>query len=587
MLQPAYRAETQTETGGTGMSAWARAGAVLLTLAALTTGADGQVRLSFQGQPYFDGAMKLSLEAPAHVGQTPLFAFGLDPLLTPLPSEYGPWHVGLLLGVVAMPPIAADGLMQFGFAMPSEDPSSLGVPLVVQGWVPVGASGLLSNPATLAMAWPNHLPGEALTYSSPNAMLQGNFGDRVAAGDLDDDGHMDLVVGARTEDFAGHDRAGRAYVFWGPDFVSSTTLDPQQPQAWGAFGTGLLVADLDGDGVDDLVVAESSGDFAPGTGGPPAWLHFYYGGPGFSASPVVSLPSAGAGYEVVTYGRELVAGDLDHDGDLDIAVGVPKATVGLLADAGRVDVLWGPDFLQRTVLTAPQPQASGGFGVNLAVGDIDGDGVDDLVESSCGTDVGGVVNIGSAHVYRGPGLQFQQVLDNPLPMGSQSCFGWQLHLGDLDGDGLDEVVVSDLRDHVFVFEAPSLLTWQVVPKPPTGTVNPFGETAYGDWLGTEDVNDDGFVDLVIGDPFDGEVGGCWPTSSGVVFAALGPFHATFQHIVDVTQACGDEFGWSFALVDLDGDGERELVTGAPTVDAPGVLNCGRVTVFELEVQAQN
>lgn len=546
----------------------------LALLLPLSAPASAQIQLSFQGEPYFDGAMKMSLEAPGHVGEVPLVAFGLLPLAPPAISDYGPYHIGLLLGVIPTAPIGADERMDLSFAMPTEDPGVVGVSLIVQGFL----DNQLSNPASLTMAYPYFVPEDALVITSPNPMQQANFGDRVAYGDLNDDGHQDIIVGAWFEDYLGIEKSGRVYIFWGPDFATHLPLNPADPKPWGEMGIGLAVGDTDGDGIDDLIAVEDSGDgLVAGVG----YIHVYGGGEDFLTTPTSTIPSPGGGLVYSFWGRAVTTGDFDGDSFDDIAIGVDKATVNGLTRAGRVDVYWGPDFTTRTEVISPEPEQDDNFGVHVASGDANGDGIDDLFEASCGDDVGGLMNVGSAHVFAGPDFHVLKSIPNPLPEATLPCFGWALHAADLDDDGLAEAIISDQRDRVFIFWGPSYQTYQLVPKPPTSTQNPFGETAYGDSFAVGDINADGVTDLIIGDPFDGELVGCPVTAGGLILGALGPFYSTFHRVGDFNPSCGSHFGWGLTLGDVDGDGRPEAIVGSDTADDGGIVNSGRVTILDL------
>lgn len=89
---------------------------------------------------------------------------------------------------------------------------------------------------------------------SPNAEPGGQFGHSVAgAGDIDSDGCPDIVVGAPEEDYSMTD-AGRAYVFSGADGSVLLRLLSSYP-GYGRFGYSVSGAgDVDDDGHDDVTI---------------------------------------------------------------------------------------------------------------------------------------------------------------------------------------------------------------------------------------------------------------------------------------------------------------------------------------------
>lgn len=155
------------------------------------------------------------------------------------------------------------------------------------------------------------------------------FGDSLAAGDLDGDGRAELVVSSPGADVAAGD-SGAVYIY---TFKNGTAALLRQPLTGilrgAAFGAGLAVADFDADGDLDLIVGSPLGDLAPtnairnrGT------VDIYVSE---RSSPVPELPAVRLGGSDLTregalvarssseLGRALVVADLNRDGRVDVA----------------------------------------------------------------------------------------------------------------------------------------------------------------------------------------------------------------------------------------------------------------------------
>ena len=161
------------------------------------------------------------------------------------------------------------------------------------------------------------------------------FGHCLATGDLDADGNTEIVVGAPglTDSIAGV-HAGGVYVF---SLSALDTLSADVPAAtlaeWtiagtgsrGRFGSAVAVADLDGDGFDDLAVG------APGAGGADAIasgeVSVYFGGPegslnlGPGAAPEIVLVGTCPGARL---GSSMLTSDLDDDGAAELLLSEPR-----------------------------------------------------------------------------------------------------------------------------------------------------------------------------------------------------------------------------------------------------------------------
>ena len=92
------------------------------------------------------------------------------------------------------------------------------------------------------------------TLVSPNPENLGYFGCSVSgAGDVNNDGYDDVIVGTLREDTDGVTDAGTAYVFSGPAGELLFPLASPDPQDLGIFGAAVSGAgDVNGDGFDDV-----------------------------------------------------------------------------------------------------------------------------------------------------------------------------------------------------------------------------------------------------------------------------------------------------------------------------------------------
>lgn len=552
-------------------------GLVLGIALQLTGDVQGQIepRLTLQGSPYFGGDMTLTLEEPQAIAEFAWVALGIDPapLLSLAPTAIGPWAIGSLLRVLPAGFVPVSGRLDAPFNVGPEIPSIIGVHLVVHGYV----GERLSNPATLPFDLPYYETAHAVELTSPMPAAGVLFGNRVEAADLDGNGFSDIIVGAWWEDIGAATNAGRAYVFWGPDFTSTTTLTPPNPITFGEFGGGLACGDIDGDGQVDLVVTENPGE-PPIPLSAAGHVYVYFGGDSFTAAPTFSVPTLGSGPAYGQANWTVTIGDLNADTFDDVAMGAANHAVGGSDNVGKVDVLWGPTLLTGVEIFDPTPTVNAFFGDRIHTGDIDGNGTDDLVVSMARKEVEGVYGTGEVHIFKGPSLAHSQLVENPLPQGINTRFGNATDIRDMQGDGLPDLVVTNQKDQVFIFWGPSFAQYYVIDRPPSVYATLENSVSYGYRMLTGDVNGDGWADVIVNDPFSGPVTSCSFGAGGAVLVALGPYFATHHVLFDPTPECLTEYGWSMVLDDLNNDGRLDLIAGNDLADANGLNGSGKVVI---------
>ncbi len=234
-------------------------------------------------------------------------------------------------------------------------------------------------------------------------------------------------------------------------------------------------------------------------------------------------------------------------------------------------------------------------GISAAVvGDVDGDGWADLLVGAHGDDSNASAS-GAAYLVRGPVTADMALVDAEaklLGTNYADYAGWQVApAGDQDGDGYADLLVAAYGNDE---QASSAGIAYLVYGPVSGEHQLADADAVlwglGGGLmgwnidGGEDLTGDGTPDLILG-AYASDLGG---TDSGVAWLVPGPVEG--QHVVDeiaigIVGAYDDELGYSVAVGgDQDGDGQRELLLGAPWDDLEDT-GTGSMLVFNTPVDA--
>ncbi|WP_405586371.1 FG-GAP repeat domain-containing protein [Streptomyces sp. NBC_01092] len=433
------------------------------------------------------------------------------------------------------------------------------------------------RPARLALATATAaaLTGGLLTFAAPPATAAAE--DRPYEADFNGDGYGDVALAAPYVKLGDKGFAGYVAVLYGGangiDPARRTVVNqdtagvPGTVESEDTFGSALAVADLNADGYTDLAVGAAGED-----GGEGSVTILWGSANGLAKGTEVADPAPAAHGE---WGKLLTAGDFDGDGKADLAVGTGASHAYVIKGGFKADGTTGP---ARRIDVPEQAYAIDA----MDAGDTNADGRADLVltyrtdrtTDPSGSWSKGVAYLGSAS---GPDTATPRILNG----------GTSIALGDIDGDGYDEIALGNVfkteDDHsgslggkVVVIrgseggpvngDAPMAeLTQDSTGVPGADEAN----DGFGSAVSIADTNGDGHGELAIGVVFEdlGTTEDAGATivmngsSSGVSRTGARTFTQNTAGVPGTGEAT-DYFGSDAVLSDVNADGHADFTVTA-------------------------
>ncbi len=391
--------------------------------------------------------------------------------------------------------------------------------------------------------------------------------DVAGAGDVNNDGFNDVIVGARKW----NSNAGKAVVLLGSSAGLASTGTELAGSGSGQFGWAVSGAgDVNDDGFDDVLVGEPNA--ASGT------VYVFHGSAtGISTTPTTIIP---AGATAGTLGAAVgQAGDVNGDGYSDIVIG-DDAGNGF---AGQIHIHHGSSIGVGTTpnrtITATVAYSRLGAAVDSA-GDVNGDGFDDVVAGAYGNST--VTPFAAVYEGSASGIGTSAGITISGSLGTQ--FGRTVAgVGDVNIDGYDDIVVGAQKAGTS-FQGRAALYLGGESGTQHASESSLVGVSTGQEVGTAvggagDVNDDGYDDILIstgfgfykvfvyhGSPTDQDGDGylsdvdCDDTSSSINPGAAELVGDEVDSDCDGTELC---------YSDQDGDGFTDSTVSSADVDCSG------------------
>ena len=315
-------------------------------------------------------------------------------------------------------------------------------------------------------------------------------------------------------------------------------------------------------------------------------------------------------------GRAITTGDFNDDGKTDIAIGAALASTNG-SSSGAVYIAYGSDtpftsdfelssIDSLTGFTVKSIDQNDQIGSSLATGDINGDGIDDLIIGSTNAGAGSATGPGHVYIIFGKNTTYSDAFSLSALDGTNGFkltgeingnrFGQAVAAGDVNNDGYDDILIGAINYNdvngiynadgaVYLFYGKSSgfsSSSSIANEMDNSRASRFKERAslkLGSQIEIKDINNDNYEDIIIGAENSSRNGG----ASGSVFVVYGTntiFSSTENIETIVSNGEGliikgasssNRIGTSVSSGDVNNDGINDILFGAATLNKAYVV----------------
>lgn len=340
----------------------------------------------------------------------------------------------------------------------------------------------------------------------------------------------------------------------------------------GKVGQSGGFVDIDGDGITDKIIGAPSAAKSSSFG-----IALVYKGDstGYASTYTTLTGDNSFGFSFANLG------DADGDSKEDFAIGSIYGDGENVSMCGAVHIYKGGSDGQTIIKKLSGEGPMDRFGISIASGDLNGDGKNDIIIGApFNTNDPALYQSGAVYIYFAPDFTSSVSLH---ASSANKGLGWYVASGDVNNDGVSDLLISASGKVLGYYGGTSFAP--VISSPDltiTSSASGFGKTI----AVISDVESDGYKDIVIGAPNaainnNRDTGSVYIIKGGTGTRTISLNSSTSEQIVRIDGAnLFDRFGASIVTADSDGDNMIDIAVGSPTADVDTTLiMAGKVYLF--------